>query len=74
MAKYMLLTKTGTYPPKYEHETIESAVAEAKRLNAVCRTSVKILKVVGEVKTVQVPVTRDEVICELSEPCDELPF
>ena len=25
----MLLTKTGTYPPKYEHETIESAVAEA---------------------------------------------
>lgn len=74
MAKWMLLTKTGTYPPKYEHDSLDSAVAEAKRLNQVCRTYVKILKVVGEVKTVQVPVTREEQKVELCKADDELPF
>lgn len=74
MAKFLVQTKTGSTPPKYEHNSIESAVTEAKRLHETFKTDVQILKVVGSIKEVEVPVTEKKTIIEILEPDDDLPF
>ena len=58
MAKYILLAEKGTTIPRYQHDTFESAKLEAVRLHNNGLGEVKILKVVAEVKKVEVPVTK----------------
>lgn len=65
--------------PKYVHEGIESAVTEAKRLHElVTNGTVQILQIVGEVRSVEVPVTRKEMRVfikpKFSTQDDDLPF
>lgn len=74
--KYLLQADCGTTPPKYVHDNIFSASEEAKRLHKLLNTNVKILKVVGEVKFVEVPVTRTESKLEIfgNHAYDDLPF
>ena len=60
MGQYLLQTENGTTPPKFIHHDIDLAVTEAKRLCELHNTSVRILEIVGEVKEVDVPVTRKE--------------
>lgn len=77
MAKFLLLTENGSLPPKYEHSTIEGAIDEAKRLHVKFNTNVKILEIVGEIKKVEVPVTRLETKIEITDrlkPNSDLPF
>lgn len=77
MPKYLCLAANGTAPPKHEHSYYEHAVEEAKRLHETLKTDVKILKVVGEVKSVEVPVTRTEtkITLDPNEVVeDDLPF
>ncbi|WP_211660251.1 hypothetical protein [Pedobacter nototheniae] len=71
------MTANGTTPPRYTHNNIESAIQEAKRLHLLHNVEVKILKVVGVVKKVEVPVTeiKTVVILEPDNPdIGDLPF
>lgn len=76
--KFYCKTKNGVNPPKYVHQNIESAVIEAKRLHSLTGESVEILQIVGEVKSVEVPVTRKEMRVfikpKFSSSEDDLPF
>lgn len=75
MAIFYLMTANGSTPPRFQHYSLDSAIAEAKRLHELHNTSVTILKVVGSVKTIEVPVTKKEVIVTIDEPQGEdLPF
>ena len=76
MSRFLLQTKNGQKPPKYEHTTIESAITEAKRLHEIHKIEVMILEIVGEIKSVEVPVTRTETKIDLIEryQSDDLPF
>jgi hypothetical protein len=77
METFLLMTKKGTRPPKYRHHDIASAVAEAKRLNNFLQDDVEILKVVGKVRFIDVPVTRrvQELQLDLGlSTSDDLPF
>lgn len=75
MAIYYLMTANGSTPPRFQHYDLDLAIAEAKRLHEIHNTSVTILKVIGSVKTVEVPVTRKEVKVTIDEPQGEdLPF
>ncbi len=78
MGNFLLLTKNGTKPPTYQHREIGLAVAEAKRLHELHKTDVLILEVVGEIKSVEVPVTRTETKVEIDERLievlNDLPF
>ena len=60
MGNFLLMTKNGTKPPSYQHREISLAIEEAKRLHMLHNTDVLILEVVGEVKSIEVPVTRTE--------------
>lgn len=75
---YYVMTKTGANPPRYEHHTIESAMAEAKRLHEVHHTDAMILEVVARITEVEVPVTRKETKIELhdriADMAEDLPF
>lgn len=73
---FLLQAKCGTTPPRYEHHDLASAVIEAKRLHTLLKTDVKILKVIGEVKFVEVPVTRTETKVDIwaYNEDDQLPF
>ena len=76
MGKFLVMTKSGTTPPSFRHDTIESAIVEARRLHDQLRTDVTILEIVGEIKTTQVPVTKDVTVIEIDERLREndLPF
>lgn len=82
---YLIQTLTGTTPPKYIHEDIQLANAEAQRLARKYNSSVRILEIIATIKptTKQVPVTEtiqtlefqvSERMCELQNPNDDLPF
>ena len=78
----MLIAEGGDRIPTYVHESIDSAIAEAKRLNSYKKhPKVTILRIVGtiEKKEVEVPVVEKKTITEVNiEPSeiasDELPF
>lgn len=72
----MCLTANGINPPRFIHETAFHAVQEAKRLSEQFDTDVKILKVIGEVKRKEVPVTKkvSEVNMMPGHHKDDLPF
>ena len=72
MEKYYCKTSTGTTVPKYIHHDLKLAVDEAKRLSTQFNCNVEILKVVGTVKWVDVPVTRKEQVVEVKS--NDLPF
>jgi hypothetical protein len=78
MRRFLLMTKRGTYPPRFIHQGIESAITEATRLSESLKDDVTILEIVGEVKQVEVPVTRTETKVSLKEGIyngdDDLPF
>ena len=76
MGNFLVMTKNGTTPPKYQHREIELAVAEAQRLQRLYKTDVFILEIVGQVTEVEVPVTRIEskVILEDRLQGNGLPF
>lgn len=76
MLKFLVMTKTGTKPPSFIHNTIESAVVEARRLHELLQTDVYILEIVGEIKSVEVPVTKQVTIIEVDERLknNDLPF
>lgn len=69
------MTANGSTPPRYKHYDIELAVQEAKRLHELYGSPVEILKVVGEVKTEEVPVVKKEVKVTLNKDEEQdLPF
>lgn len=47
----MLIAEKGTTPPKVIHPHLKGAISEAKRISRTFKSDVKILKVIGEVKT-----------------------
>jgi len=69
----MLLAEKGNNPPSYAHTNINTAIEEAKRLQKLLGGKVKILQVIGEVKEIEIPVTRKEVIV-IIENNNDLPF
>ena len=75
MDKFMLLVD-GTGYTSYVHNSIDNAVAEAKRLHEKTGKEVHILEIVGSVKTEEVPVTKKETVVHLPERLidDGLPF
>lgn len=68
--KFYLMTATGLTPPKFKHDTIESATTEAKRLAQVTNSKVEILEIVGEVRMIHVPAHYEPKI----EIFDKYPF
>lgn len=77
--QFLLMTANGTTPPRYTHNNLDDAIAEAKRLHEQHNTDVKILMVVGVVKKEQVPVTKLETVVKmqpflLPDDNDDLPF
>lgn len=82
MTQFMLLAKNGTTPPKYIHSNIESALAEAKRLNECLKSDIIILEIVGSVRTSTVQIVvdqqkinlRPDLDTEINSNSDELPF
>lgn len=73
---YMLLTSNGTKPPRYKHETLDSAQNEAIRLCNLHNCSVEILEVIGRVMKKEVPVTELKTVIEMNKETqeDDLPF
>jgi hypothetical protein len=73
---FLVMTTSGTTPPKYPHHDFDLALAEAKRLHSLHNTDCMVLKIVATVKHVEVPVTRTETKVEtFGEFNDEgLPF
>ena len=71
-----MLLVDGTGYTSYVHNSIDNAVAEAKRLHEKTGKEVHILEIVGSVKVEEVPVTRKEVVVKLSDRLinDGLPF
>lgn len=75
---FLLQSKSGTKPPKFIHQNIESAITEAKRLSELLKEDIKILEVVGVVTQKEIPVTKMETKIELvaryNDVLDDLPF
>lgn len=71
---YYLIAERGD-KPHYKHETLESAVTEAKRLISTIKNigKIEIVKSVGFVNIEQVPVTKNEIVVHVGMN-DELPF
>lgn len=67
MNKFLLLAKNGTTPPAYQHDTIESAIIEGRRLHDLNHTDVLILEIVGEIKFTQVPVTTEVTLIDVDD-------
>jgi hypothetical protein len=57
MSNYLLMSATGTTPPKYVHLDYDSAVIEANRLCKLYKCKITILQIIGEVELKEVPVT-----------------
>ncbi len=75
MELYYCMVIYGPTPPRYTHRDLSLAVAEAKRLHQLYGREVQILKIIGAVHTVQVPVTRPEVEVKIFDSNQiELPF
>lgn len=62
MPKFYVMAEKGSHPPKHIHLTIDQAILEARRLRAKLNCKVEILKVVGEIVTKEVPVTKLETV------------
>jgi hypothetical protein len=74
MKEYYYLMAENGYKPKYKHETIQSAIAEAQRL-IVQRPDIgkiEVLKSLGFVQWKEVPVTKKEICIDIES--SELPF
>lgn len=71
---YKLQTANGLTPPRYVHETLEGAIAEAKRLNLQCGYKVEILEIVGCVEQVEVPVVERKQVVKSFKADSDLPF
>lgn len=75
MSKFMLLVDGSEYT-SYVHNSIDNAVAEAKRLFEKTGKEVHILEIVGSIKMEEIPVTRKEMVVHLPDRLknDGLPF
>lgn len=69
---FLVMTKTGTTPPRYIHSTLEQAATEAKILAEKFDTDVSILKIVGSVIREEIPITKK--VSSLKIYGDDLPF
>lgn len=75
MNKFILMAQNGTHPPRCRHDNIDSAIREARRLNNALKCEILILEIVGNIKTVDVPIVQPEQRLTLSkEYADDLPF
>lgn len=76
MNKFYVMTKSGTTPPKYVHQHMDTAIAEATRLHHLLNDEVFILEVVGIIKKVEVPVTELKSVLTVKPGYenDDLPF
>lgn len=74
MKEYYYLMAENGHKPSYKHETIESAIEEAKRLITVHKNigRVEVLKSLGFIEWQEVPVTKKEIVINVSQ--NELPF
>lgn len=72
---YMLFVD-GSNAPTYVHADLNAATTEAKRLHAVTNKNVRILKMIGVVETIEVPVVEKRVIVSVydNERPDDIPF
>ena len=72
---YMLFVEGGN-APTFIHDDINSATTEAKRLHAITNKNVRILKMIGVVETVEVPVVEKRVVVSVydNERPDDIPF
>lgn len=72
---YMLFVDGGN-APTFIHDDINSATTEAKRLHAVTNKKVRILKMIGVVETIEVPVVEKRVVVSVydKERPDDIPF
>lgn len=72
---YMLFVDGGN-APTHVHDDINSATTEAKRLHAITNKNVRILKMIGVVETIEVPVTEKRVVVSVydKERPDDIPF
>ena len=72
---YMLFVD-GSHAPTHVHADINAATTEAKRLHAVTNKNVIILKMIGVVETIEVPVVEKRVIVSVydNERPDDIPF
>lgn len=73
MAHYYCKAEKGTTPPKHVHYDLDLAVAEAKRLCEKLNCPIEILECIGNVRPVEVPVTKTEIRTTLFKK-DDLPF
>lgn len=76
MNTYLLLAKNGKTPPKYEHNLLQDAIDEANRIHQLTGDDIRILKVVGIVKSIEIPVVKKEMIVSVNEQDynKDLPF
>jgi hypothetical protein len=72
---YMLFVD-GSNSPTFIHDDINSATTEAKRLHAITNKNVRILRMIGVVETIEVPVTEKRVVVSVydKERPDDIPF
>lgn len=74
----MCMAACSNYAPRYKHPDISSAIVEAKRLHAKLNCNITILKIVGTIQFVDIPVTKRETKIDIDqtelEIKDDLPF
>jgi hypothetical protein len=71
-----MLFVDGSNSPTFIHDDINSATTEAKRLHAITNKNVRILRMIGVVETIEVPVTEKRVVVSVydKERPDDMPF
>ncbi len=74
MKEYYYLMAEKGYKPNYRHETIDSAINEAKRLITEKPEigKIEVLKSLGFIEWKEVPVTKKEICIDIES--SELPF